>query len=129
MDDRVFCDANPPPIDRSSPGMIFPREIYAPISTVSPKRSWGVKGSWLRLPGSLASETMSSQSPVHRKFLAESQTSLAACCSKKSRVLENLAAGSVVPTREEFDEINQLVKDLNFHGLQYNQAAEAGLWG
>jgi len=49
--------------------------------------------------------------------------------SKKSRVLENLAAGSVLLTKEEFDEINQLVEDLNVHGLRYNQAAEAGLWG
>ena len=49
--------------------------------------------------------------------------------SKKSRVLENLAAGSVNLTKEEFDEINQLVENLNVHGLRYNQAAEGHLWG
>lgn len=49
--------------------------------------------------------------------------------SKKSRVLENLAAGSVNLTKEEFEEINQLVEGLNVRGLRYNQAAEGGLWG
>lgn len=49
--------------------------------------------------------------------------------SKKSRVLENLAAGSVDLTKEEFNEINQLVENLNVHGLRYNQAAEGHLWG
>jgi len=49
--------------------------------------------------------------------------------SKKSRVLENLAAGSVNLTKEEFDEINQLVEGLNVHGLRYNQAMEGHLWG
>jgi len=49
--------------------------------------------------------------------------------SKKGRVLENLAAGSVNLTKEEFDEINQLVDGLNVHGLRYNQAAEGQLWG
>ena len=54
---------------------------------------------------------------------------LTASPSKKSRVLENLAAGSVGLTKEEFDEINQLVEDLNVHGLRYNQAMEGLLWG
>jgi len=49
--------------------------------------------------------------------------------SKKIRVLENLAAGSVNLTKEEFDEINQLVEGLNVHGLRYNQAMEGQLWG
>ena len=49
--------------------------------------------------------------------------------SKKNRVLENLGAGSVNLTKEEFDEINQLVEGLSVHGLRYNQAAEGHLWG
>jgi len=49
--------------------------------------------------------------------------------SKKSRVLENLAAGSVNLTKEEFDEINKLVDGLNVYGLRYNQAGEGHLWG
>jgi len=49
--------------------------------------------------------------------------------SKKSRVLENLAAGSVDLTKEESNEVNQLVEGLNVHGLRYNQAVEASLWG
>ena len=40
-----------------------------------------------------------------------------------------MAAGSVGLTKEEFDEINQLVEGLNVHGLRYNQAAESQLWG
>jgi diketogulonate reductase-like aldo/keto reductase len=54
---------------------------------------------------------------------------LTASSSKKSRVLENLAAGSVSLTKEEFDEINQLVEGLNVHGLRYNQVMEDRLWG
>ena len=53
---------------------------------------------------------------------------LMASFSKKSRVLENLAAGSVSLSKEEFDEINQLVEGLNVHGLRYNQAMESALW-
>ena len=49
--------------------------------------------------------------------------------SKRSRVLENLAAGSVSLTEEEFDEIKQLVEGLRVHGLRYNQAMESALWG
>ena len=49
--------------------------------------------------------------------------------SKRSRVLENMAAGSVSLTREEFDEIKQLVEGLKVYGLRYNQAAESTLWG
>ena len=48
--------------------------------------------------------------------------------SKKSRVLENLAAGSVILTKEEFDEINKLVEDLNVRGLRYNEGMEGLLW-
>jgi len=48
--------------------------------------------------------------------------------SKKSRVLENLAAGSVSLSKEEFDDINQLVEGLNVYGLRYNQAAQHTLW-
>lgn len=48
--------------------------------------------------------------------------------SKKNRVLENMAAGSVTLTKEEFDEIKQLVEDLGVHGLRYNQAMESTLW-
>jgi diketogulonate reductase-like aldo/keto reductase len=49
--------------------------------------------------------------------------------SKKSRILENMAAGSVSLTREEFDEINQLVEDVSVHGVRYNRAAQDRLWG
>jgi len=47
--------------------------------------------------------------------------------SKRSRVLENFAAGSISLTKE-FDEINQLVEGLNVHGLRYNQAMQSLLW-
>lgn len=75
---------------------------------------------------------MSSRSPVHRKSSRQADidyAELTASCSKKSRVLENMAARSVGLTKEEFDEINQLVEGLNVHGLRYNQAAESQLWG
>ena len=48
--------------------------------------------------------------------------------SKKGRVLENLAAGSVSLSKEEFDDVNQLVEGLNVHGLRYNQAMQGALW-
>jgi hypothetical protein len=78
---------------------------------------------------------MSSRSLAHRKlflFLTDSRrfrAGLTTSSSKKSRVLENLAAGSVNLTKEEFDEINQLVEGLSVYGLRYNQSAEGHLWG
>jgi len=53
---------------------------------------------------------------------------LTASSSQRNRVLENLAAGSVILSKEEFDEINQLVEGLNVHGLRYNQAMQDALW-
>lgn len=49
--------------------------------------------------------------------------------SKKTRVLENLAAGSVSLTKGELDDINQLIEGLDVYGLRYNRAAEGLLWG
>lgn len=75
---------------------------------------------------------MLSRSLVHRKLFEVNDhrsAGLKAFSRKKSRVLENLAAGSIILTKEEFDEINQLVEGLNVHGLRYNQAMEGYLWG
>lgn len=49
--------------------------------------------------------------------------------SKRERVLENSAAGSINLSKEEFDEIIQLVEGLNVYGLRYNKARENTLWG
>ena len=43
-------------------------------------------------------------------------TVLTSSSSKRSHVLENLAAGSVSLTKEESDEIIQLVEGPNVHG-------------
>ena len=49
--------------------------------------------------------------------------------SKRSRVLENLAAESINLTEEEFDETIQLIDSLGVYGLRYNKAMESALWG
>lgn len=49
--------------------------------------------------------------------------------SKRSRVLENLAAESINFTKEEFDETLRLIQDLGVYGLRYNKAMESALWG
>jgi diketogulonate reductase-like aldo/keto reductase len=56
-------------------------------------------------------------------------TALTAFSSKKSRVLENMAAGSVSLTKEELDEINRSVEGVSVHGVQYNRAMQERLWG
>ena len=61
--------------------------------------------------------------------MAINSVDLKTSSSKKSRVLENLAAGSVNLTTEEFEQVNNLVNSLNVHGLRYNQSAEGHLWG
>ena len=53
---------------------------------------------------------------------------LTAPLSKKGRVLDNLAAGSVSLSKEEFDGVNRLVEGLNVHGLRSNQALRSALW-
>ena len=39
-----------------------------------------------------------------------------------------MAAGSVNLTKEEFDDINQLVEGLSVHGLRYNKGMQSLLW-
>ena len=73
---------------------------------------------------------MLSRSQVHRKFFkADSHdfVGLTVPSSKKSRVLENMAAGSVSLTKEEFDDINQLVEGLGVHGFRYTRGHEGVL--
>lgn len=76
---------------------------------------------------------MSCPSLAHRKLLplkmVTSPTGLTPSTSKRSRALENLAAGSINFTKEEFDEIIQLIEGLGVHGLRYNKAEERALWG
>jgi len=74
---------------------------------------------------------MLSRSLVHRKSLEVINRQFHLpdyFLSKRSRVLENLGAGSVNLSKEEFDEINQLVEGLNVHGLRYNAAMQGSLW-
>jgi len=49
--------------------------------------------------------------------------------SKRSRVLENLAAGSIDLTKKEFDEIIQFIQGVGVYGLRYNGFMESALWG
>jgi diketogulonate reductase-like aldo/keto reductase len=56
-------------------------------------------------------------------------TGLTDSYSKKSRVLENMAVESVSLTKEEFDEINQLVESVGVHGVRYTRAMQELLWG
>jgi len=39
-----------------------------------------------------------------------------------------MAAGSIGLTKEEFDEINQLVEGLGVHGVRYFKAMQSLLW-
>jgi hypothetical protein len=50
-------------------------------------------------------------------------------CRKASRVLENLAAGSIKLSEEELHEINELIKDHDFGHRYYGSDEQAGLWG
>ena len=61
--------------------------------------------------------------------MAADTTDLTASYSKKSRVLENMAAGSISLTKEEFDEINRLVESVGVHGVRYARAMQELLWG
>ena len=61
--------------------------------------------------------------------MAADPTSLTASYSKKSCVLENMTAGSVSLTKEEFDEINRLVESVGVHGVRYTRAMQELLWG
>ena len=70
---------------------------------------------------------MLSRSQVHRELFMRVVTDfvgLTTPSSKKSRVLENMAAGSVSLTKEEFDDINQLVEGLGVHGFRYTRGHE-----
>lgn len=76
---------------------------------------------------------MSSRSLVHRQLLLPEividSAGLTSSSSKRSRVLENLAAESINLTKAEFHETIQLIEGLGVYGLRYNKAMEGALWG